>query len=73
MKNWQTTNLTCDSALQRDRGICLEKFELLQNLNTLLVVRDQLEILVRNRQLEICDAVSQDAFDMQGFVLNIHI
>jgi hypothetical protein len=37
-ENCQTTNLACNTALQRDCGIYFEKLELLQDLNALLVV-----------------------------------
>jgi hypothetical protein len=42
----EDTNLACDAALQKNSTVLVDKFEVLQDLNSLLIVWDEIKILV---------------------------
>lgn len=68
-KGESATHLASNPPLQKHRRVLIDKLELLQHLYPLLVVRQQLEILVRDGQTELGNLVLEDLLGVDDLVL----
>lgn len=63
------TYLAGDTALEEHRRVVVNELELLQDLDALLVVRDELQVLVRDRELQVSDVRLQQLLAVRVQVL----
>ena len=62
-------DLACDTALQEHGGVVVDELELFENLNSLLVVGNQLEVLIRDSQLQLSKISTEDLLPIDDCVL----
>ena len=64
-----SADLARDTAFEEHCRVLVDELELLEHVDALLVVGDELEVLVGDRQLEECDVGAEDLLTMQNLVL----
>ena len=67
MRCW--TYLASYSTFEQDGRIVVDELELLENLNSLLVVGDQLEVRIRDSQLQLSKISTEDLLPIDDCVL----
>ena len=64
-------DLTRHAALEEHRRVVVDELELLEDLDTLLVVGKELEVLVRYREFEVRDILLEDFLSMNDEILSV--
>ena len=62
-------DFACYTALEQDSRVVVDELELLENLNSLLVVGNQLEVLIRDSQLQLSKISTEDLLPIDDCVL----
>lgn len=69
MESQEKTDLAGDAALEEHGGVVVDKLELFQDFDALLVVRDKLQVLIRDGELQVCDIRLQQLLAVRVQVL----